>query len=218
MSNFSGQELTRLLDRALFTAQASRGEIERLCSEARQHSFYGVAVNSSHVELAAALLEDSDVNVIALIGFPLGSCDPDVKRFELETALDQGAQEFDFVLNHGRLKDGDHRYVLREMRDLAEAADERLVKVILESSLLSREEIRTACELALDSGLQFISTATDFHSPAITVDDVKYLRECVGENFGVKAVGRISDLTLAQALLDAGADRLGIGMSLRGRD
>jgi deoxyribose-phosphate aldolase len=115
------------------------------------------------------------------------------------------------VINIGRLKDGDHQYVLRELRDIAEAADERIVKVVLETHLLTREEKILACQLALDSGVQFVATATDFYSPAITVAELKLLREAVGASFGLKAVGQIQDLQAAAKFIEAGANRISLG-------
>jgi deoxyribose-phosphate aldolase len=209
MATLSAKELARRIEHTLFTPDASRRDIERLCAEAREHDFHAVCVNGSRVELARSLLEETGVLVVALVGFPLGAGDSDAKRYETEIAIDHGAHEIDFVLNIGRLKDGDQNYTLREIRDIVEAADERPVKVILETHLLSREEKILACRLALDSGVEFVSAATDFHSPAVKIEDVKLLREIVGEEIGVKAAGLIADATTALALFDAGATRIG---------
>ena len=168
----------------------------------------------SQVELACALLEDSEVKVTGLVGFPFGAADADAKRYETEVAIDHGAQEIETVLSIGRLKDGDHRYMLRELRDVAEAADERHVKVILEMSLLTAEEVRRACELALESGVHCVCTGTGLKSAA-TVQEVQSLRAAVGEKFGVKAAG-LSDVKTALALLEAGASRLGAAEGLAG--
>jgi deoxyribose-phosphate aldolase len=213
------KDLVRSIDYALFAADATRADIEKLCLEARENSYHAVCVNGSRVELARAILEDSEVQVVALVGFPLGASDSDAKRYEVEIAVDHGAQEIDVVINIGRLKDGDHQYVLRELRDIAEAADERPVKAVLETHLLTREEKILACQLALDSGVLFVSTASDFHSPAITVAEVKLLRETLGATFGLKAVVAIRDAQTAQKLIEAGATRLGImsGADLMGR-
>jgi deoxyribose-phosphate aldolase len=164
-------------------------------------------VCSSRVELARTLLEDSEVKVTALVGFPLGAADGDAKRYETEVAIDHGAQEIETVLNIGRLREGDHRYVLRELRDIAEAADERPVKVILETGLLTPEERNLACRLVLDSGAHCVCTGTGLESAA-TVQEVQSLRAAVGEKFGVKAAG-LHDLQTASALIEAGATRLG---------
>ena len=204
------QDLARHVDFTLFAPEATRADIEKLCAEARAKSYHSVCVNGSRVELAYSLLEESDVLVAGLVGFPLGAGDKDVHYYEAETAVDYGAQEIDYVINIGRLKDGDHRYVLREMRDIAEAADDCPVKAIVETHLLTHEEKILVCKLALDSGIKFISTATDFHSPAITVDEIKFLRETLGPEFGIKAVGQIRNSQTALSLITAGATRVGV--------
>jgi deoxyribose-phosphate aldolase len=195
------------MERMLIRPDATRRDIEQLCAEARAEGSHCVCVNGSQVELAFALLEDSEVKVTGLIAFPLGAADTDAKRYETEVAIDHGAQEIEMVLNIGRLKDGDHRYVLRELRDVAEAADERPVKVILETGLLTSEEVLRACEVALDSGVHCVCTGTGLRAVA-TIGDVRSLRAAVGEKFGVKASGPI-DAQTAVALLEAGASRIG---------
>lgn len=206
-------ELGRYLDHTLLRADATQRDIERLCVEARAQGFHGVCVNGSRVELAYALLEESAVKVIALVGYPFGSTDADVKRYETEVAVDHGAQEIEVVINVGRLKDGDQGYVLRDLRDLAEAADERPVTVVLEVSLLTEEETRLACALALDSGVTAVGTGT-CQSDRATVAAVRTLRAAVGADFGVKAAGGIADAATALALIEAGATRLGSSESL----
>jgi deoxyribose-phosphate aldolase len=210
------KDLARHIDCTLFAADAARRDIEKLCAEARANSFHSVCVNGSRVELAYALLEESGVQVAALVGFPLGANDLDAKRYETEIAVDYGAHEIDFVINIGQLKDGDRNYVLREMRDIVEAADERPVKVILESHLLTHEEKILACQLVLESGAQFISTSTDFNAPDVTVEEVAALRGMVGEELGIKAAGGIRNIQTALALLEAGATRIGTGTPLEG--
>ena len=214
MKTLSPAELARRIERILVRPDAMRRDIEQLCDEARAEGSHCVCVNGSHVELACALLEDSEVKVTGLIAFPLGAADTDAKRYETEVAIDHGAQEIEMVLNIGRLKDGDHRYVLRELRDIAEAADQRPVKVILETGLLTPEEVRRVCELALDSGVHCVCTGTGLRSAA-TVEDVRSLRASVGEEFGVKAAG-LSDAQTALALLEAGASRLGTAEGMTG--
>lgn len=210
----SAAELARYIDHTLLRPEATRCDIERLCAEARQFGFYGVCVNGAWVELARHLLEDSDVRVVAVVGFPLGATEADVKRFETEAAIDSGAHEIDVVLNIGQLKDGNDTYVLRELRDVVEAADERLVKVIIETGLLSREEKLRACRLILDSGAHFVKTCTGFGPGGATREDVRLLREAVGPDFGVKAAGGIRDAATALALIEAGANRLGCSRSV----
>ncbi|MDB6123063.1 MAG: deoxyribose-phosphate aldolase [Pedosphaera sp.] len=212
MSTLSGKDLARCIDSTLFAPAALRQDIERLCAEAREQFFHGVCVNGSWVELAYSLLEESGVQVIALVGFPLGATDADAKRYEVEIAADHGAHGIEYVMNIGRLKDGDLQYVLREMRDIVEAADERPVQIILETHLLTQEEKILACQLALDSGAQFVTTSTDFHVPPVEIEDVKLLRGAVGAQFGVKAVGGIKDTLTAVALMEAGATRIGTSL------
>ena len=203
------QDLARYIDHTLLRADATAKDIERLCAEAREHHFYAVCVNGSWVVQARHLLDGSAVKVATVVGFPLGATDSDTKRFETEAAIDNGAQEIDVVINLGRLKDGNYDYVLRELRDVAEAADERPVKVILETGLLTHEEKIRACRLVLDSGAQFVKTSTGFSSGGATIEDVELLREIVGEKFGVKAAGGIRDAPTALAMIEAGATRLG---------
>ena len=214
MTTLSPAELARRIERTLVRPEATRQNIEQLCAEARAQNFHGVCVCGSRVELACSLLEDSEVKVTGLVGFPLGAADSDAKRYETEVAIDHGAHEIETVLNVGRLKDGDHRYVLRELRDIAEAADQRPVKVILETELLTPEEVNLACKLALDSGVHCVCTGTGLRSVA-TVQDVQSLRAAVGEKFGVKAAG-LSDAQTAVAMIEAGATRIGAAEGLAG--
>ena len=154
-------------------------------------------------------LDDSNVKVASVVGFPLGAMAADVKRFETETAIDDGAHEIDVVLNIARLKDGDDKYVLRELCDVVEAADERTVKVILETCLLTDAEKIRACHLVVESGAHFVKTSTGFSTAGATVADVKLMRETVGPKFGVKASGGVRDTQTALAMIAAGATRLG---------
>jgi len=208
------QNLASYLDHTLLKPEATAKDIERLCAEARQYHFHSVCVNSSRIVQAYSLLEESSVVVAAVVGFPLGAMDKDAKRFETELAVDLGAEEIDLVLNIGRLKDGDDAYVLRELRDVVEAASERVVKVILETCLLTREEIIRACHLTVDSGAKFVKTSTGFGKAGATIEDVQLMREAVGPDFGVKASGGIRDRATAEAMIAAGATRLGTSASV----
>jgi len=208
-SPLSARELARFIDHTSLKPDATAKHIEQLCAEARQHRFHAVCVNGSWVAQARSFLEDSDVKVAAVAGFPLGAADADTKRFETEAAIDNGAQEIDVVINIGRLKDGDDAYVLRELRDVVEAADGRPVKVIIETCLLTHEEKIRACHVAVDSEAHFVKTSTGFGSSGATLEDVKLLRETVGPKFGVKAAGGIREAQTAAAMIQAGATRLG---------
>ncbi len=208
MPPLSATELAQRIELVAAEPQATRADIERLCAEARDHRFHGVCVNGSRVQLAYTLLEESGLKVTGLVGYPLGASDADVKRYETEVAIDHGAHEIEMVINSGRLKDGDSAYVLRELRDIAEAADERPVKVVVEPGLLSEPELTLACELILDSGVHFVCTSAGLLMAA-NLEHTTILRQLLGPKFGVKASGTIPDAESATALIRAGADRLG---------
>lgn len=202
-------DLARYIDHTLLKPDATAKDIERLCAEARAHKLFAVCVNGSWVELARHCLQESEVKVASVAGFPLGAMETDVKRFETEAAIDAGAHEIDLVINIGRLKDGDNKFILRELRDIVEAADERPVKVILETCLLTEEEKIRACQLVVEAGAHFVKTSTGFSKAGATLDDIKLLRREVGPDFGVKASGGIRDSVTALAMIEAGATRLG---------
>ena len=197
------------LDLALLKADATRGDLEKLCAEAKRANVNGVLVNGSRVIQARHWLDESQVKTLCAIAWPLGAMDADAKRYEVEAALDAGAQGFEMVINLGRFKDGDDAYVLRELRDVVEAADERPVKVILETCLLTQVEKTRACQLVVESGARFVKTSTGFSAGGATVADVRLLRETVGPQFGVKASGGIRDAKTALEMIAAGATRLG---------
>jgi deoxyribose-phosphate aldolase len=209
MFSLPPQELALYIDHTILKPDATAKDIEKLCAEAREFGFFSVCVNGSRVVQACHLVDGSNVKVACVVGFPLGAMDSDAKRYETEVAIDHGAHEIDLVLNIGRLKDGDEASVLRELRDVVEAADERTVKVILETCLLTRDEKIRACQLVLDSGAHFVKTSTGFSTGGATLDDVKLMREIVGPDFGVKASGGIRDTATALAMIEAGATRLG---------
>jgi deoxyribose-phosphate aldolase len=189
---------------------ATRAELEALCARARAAGCLAVGVPGSRVALAAHLLDGSEVKVAALVGFPFGTADADVKRYEVEAALEAGAQEFDVVLHPGLLKEGAEQALLRELRDLREAAEERPLKVILESGLHTHDERRRAAALVLAAEAQFLVTATGCALRPTTPDDVRLLREAAGPELGIKAVRGILTPADAQALVAAGANRLGV--------
>lgn len=210
----SPAQLAAYIDHTLLKADATAKDIEKLCAEAREHRFYSVCVNGSRVRQARHLLDGTDVKVACVVGFPLGAMSGDAKRFETEAAIDDGAHEIDVVLNVGLLKDGEDQLILRELRDVAEAADERPVKVILEACLLTNDEKIRACQLVVESGACFVKTSTGFSHGGATVADVKLFRETVGPKFGVKASGSIRDTKTALAMIEAGATRLGTSASI----
>lgn len=207
--SLTSAQLAGFIDHTLLRPDARATDFQRLCAEAAQYRFHAVCVPGSRVVQAVHLLEDTAVLVAAVVGFPLGAMDSDTKRFETESVIDLGAQEIDIVLNLGRLKDGDEKYILRELRDVVEAAESVPVKVILECGLLTDDEKRRSCSLSVESGARFVKTSTGFSSSGATLADVALLRACVGEKFGVKASGGIRDQATALAMIEAGANRLG---------
>lgn len=203
--------LPAAIDVALWKPAATAAEIHTLCAEARERKLRAVCVNGARVALAYAQLEGCDVKVVALVGFPLGAADADVKRYETEAAVDADAHEIEIVLNIGLLKEGQFKHLLRELRDVVEAADERPVCVALETALLTRDEILRAADLIVECGAQAISTGTDFWPEfQVFANEVKLLREAMGPRFIVKAAGGVHDVQAATALLEAGASRIGL--------
>ena len=202
-------ELASYIDHTLLKPDATRAQLEQLCAEAAEHQFSTVCVNGSRVELAYSLLEDSDVQVCTVVGFPLGAMDADAKRYETEVAVDLGASEIDMVINIGRFKDGEHDYIVREIRDVVEAADDRVVKVILETCLLTNDEIAKACKLVTQAQAHFVKTSTGFGNAGATLEHVRLMRETVGQFAGVKAAGGVRNADDARAMIEAGATRIG---------
>jgi len=202
-------ELASYIDHTLLKPDATRAQLEQLCAEAAEHQFSTVCVNGSRVELAYSLLEDSDVQVCTVVGFPLGAMDADAKRYETEVAVDLGASEIDMVMNVGRFKDGEHDYIVREIRDVLEAADDRVVKIILETCLLTNDEIAQACKLVTQAQAHFVKTSTGFGNAGATLEHVRLMRETVGQFAGVKAAGGVRNADDARAMIESGATRIG---------
>jgi len=204
------KELARFVDYLLLQPQVTKDELGHVCATARELGLGGICVHTSRLAQAYHLLEDSGVKIIAAIGFPFGAADADVKRYEVEVAVDNDAHFIEAVANIGRIKDGDHGYVSRELRDLVEAADERPVSIVVEAPLLTRAEIEAICNLAIEAGCKGITTSTGFDGRFARAEDVRLLKDIVGEKFGVKAVGGIADGPTALAMLEAGATRIGL--------
>jgi len=202
--------LAGMIDHTALKAETSRAQIETLCKEALEYKVASVCVNPTNVALAAELLKSDDaVKVCTVIGFPLGANTPEVKAFETQDAIKNGATEIDMVLNIGALKDGDLSLVERDIRAVVEAANGTLVKVIFENCLLTKEEIKTAAELSVKAGADFVKTSTGFSTGGATVEDIRLMRETVGPDIGVKASGGVRDFEGAKAMIDAGATRIG---------
>jgi deoxyribose-phosphate aldolase len=204
------------IDHTLLKPDATEGDIKKLCLEAREYHFYSVCINSSYVELASMELSGSQTKVCAVVGFPLGAMELNSKAFEADQACLHGATEIDMVIHVGALKEGRYDYVSNDIAAVVSvAADyDAKVKVILETCLLTKEEIVKACELSVQAGADFVKTSTGFSSGGATVDDVALMRATVGDQAQVKASGGIRDIDKAKEMIAAGADRLGTSASI----
>lgn len=208
--------IAKLIDHTALKPQTTRREVEKLCAEAAQYGFASVCVNPCWVSLCAELLRDSGVAVCTVIGFPLGANTSAVKAFEAAEAIRQGASEVDMVLNVGALKDGDVALVREDIAAVVAAArGKALVKVILETCLLTEEEKRTACRLCKEAGADFVKTSTGFSTGGAVVADIALMRAEVGAEMGVKASGGIRDYAAANAMVEAGASRIGASAGLQ---
>ena len=208
-------ELNRMMDHTILKADTPREEVLRIIEEAKKYHFYSVCVNPVWVSLAAEELKGEPVAVCTVIGFPLGATTSETKAFETENAIKNGANEVDMVISVGQLKAGEYEAVQKDIEAVVAAAKDRaLVKVIIESCLLTDEEIVKACELAKAAGADFVKTSTGFSTGGATTDAVRIMRETVGPEMGVKASGGIHNEAEALSMVEAGASRLGTSASV----
>lgn len=203
------------IDHTLLKADATLGEIERLCVEAETHQFFSVCVNPVWVKTAKKFLSHSKVKVCTVIGFPLGASTSETKVFETKEAIVNGADEIDMVMNIGALKSGNTEQVASEIEAIVSASAGRaLVKVIIETSLLTDSEKKTACQLVESARADFVKTSTGFSTSGATVEDIKLIKSIVDERMGIKASGGIRDYTFAEKLIRSGATRIGASASV----
>lgn len=210
MPKLTQSALAAMIDHTLLKADATRAEIDRLCAEAKQYGFASVCVNPFRIAQGAEALKDCEVKVCTVIGFPLGAARAEVKALEVVRAVVDGARELDMVMNIGALKDQNYAAVENDIAGVVRAAQGHPVKVILETSLLTDEEIVKACEISVRGGARFVKTSTGMSKAGASVAHVRLMRETVGRLFGVKASGGIRDLETFNALVEAGANRLGL--------
>ena len=203
--------IAQMIDHTMLKADASRETIVRYCKEAREHKFASVCVNSAFVPLVAKELEGSGVKTCCVVGFPLGAMLTTAKAFEAAEAVKAGAQEIDMVINISALKDKDYSFVEDDIRAVVEASGDALVKVIIETCLLTDEEKVKACELSVKAGAAFVKTSTGFSTGGATAADVALMKKTVDGKALVKASGGIRTPEDAKALIEAGADRIGAG-------
>ena len=203
-------QLSEYIDHTLLKPEAGKDQIIRLCREAREYAFKSVCVNPCHTALVKKELAGSSVLTCVVVGFPLGATSTTAKAFEAKTAIEEGADEIDMVINIGALKDNNLDFVEADIRAVAEAAGGRaLVKVIIECCLLTDAEKVAACECILSAGADFVKTSTGFSTGGATVADIALLRKTVGDKAGVKASGGVKDYKTAIAMIEAGASRIG---------
>ena len=203
-----------MIDHTMLKADASSETIRRYCREAKEHGFASVCVNTCHVPLVAKELKGSPVKVCCVVGFPLGAMLSTAKAFETAEAVKLGAEEVDMVINIGAMKDKNYKFVREDIRAVVKAASGKTVKVILETCLLDKEEIIKACELSVEAGADFVKTSTGFSTGGANMEDVALMKHTVGEKARVKASGGIRTPEQAEALIRAGADRIGAGNGL----
>jgi deoxyribose-phosphate aldolase len=203
-------DLAKMIDHTNLKASTVKEEILKLTKEAKEYQFASVCVNPTWVELAAQELKGTDVKVCTVIGFPLGANTKEVKVFETKDAIEKGAQEIDMVINIAKLKDGDDDYVESEIAGVVEASKGKaIVKVIIETCLLTDDEKKQVCNLAVKAGADFVKTSTGFSTGGATIKDVALMKQTVGAHVGVKASGGIRSKEDAQAMVHAGATRIG---------
>jgi len=203
------KNIAKTIDHTLLAPDATREKIQNICAEANTYGFASVCVNSGYVADAKATLGESDVVICSVVGFPLGAMDTEAKAFEAKRAIENGAREIDMVINIGWLKSGLLERVKSDIEALRTATQGSILKVILETSMLSREEIVAVCEIARDAGADFVKTSTGFGGGGATVEDVRLMKATVGDGVQVKASGGVRDYATAVAMLEAGASRIG---------
>ncbi len=208
-------DLAGNIDHTLLKPDATPEAIEKLCREALQYKFASVCINPCYVEYGARYLSGSGVDVCTVVGFPLGACTSAAKAFETQDAIRRGATEIDMVINVGWLKGGLYPQVLEDIREVVRAAGGACTKVIIEAALLTDDEKVAACALTREAGADFVKTSTGFASGGATVEDVALMRRVVGPSMGVKAAGGIRDTATAEAMLRAGANRIGASASVK---
>ena len=207
-------ELNRYIDHTLLKSTATERDIIDLCNEAKEHRFFSVCVNSSYIPLAKQLLKGSSVKICTVVGFPLGATATNTKVFEAKQAIEAGAHEIDMVINIGFLKSKNYLEVFKDISDVKFAIGRTTLKVIIEISELSKNDIVKACEICLDAKADFIKTSTGFSKSGATLTAVKIMKKSVKDRAKIMAFGDINDLETAQKYIDVGVNRLGSSSSI----
>lgn len=207
--------IAKYIDHTILNPDARKKDVKKICEEAKENKFYSVCVNGVNVAYACDQLKATDVKLAAVVGFPLGAMTSETKVFETKDAIKNGAQEIDMVINIGALKENNREEVYNDIKAVVEAAHGKaIVKVIIENSLLTKEEKVLACQLAKKAGAEFVKTSTGFSRSGATIEDIKLMRETLGPNIGIKASGGVRDFKTAKDMIDAGATRIGASASV----
>lgn len=207
--------LEKYFDHTILNAAATTQQVKKICEEALQYNFASVCVNGRFTKYVKEQLTGSDISVCVVVGFPLGAMSSQAKAAETELAVRDGADEIDMVIAVGALKEKDYQYVLDDIRMVREACAGKVLKVIIETCLLTDEEKEEACKLAVKAGADFVKTSTGFSTGGAEIHDVSLMKAAVGDSAKVKASGGIRDYTSASAMIDAGADRLGTSATVK---
>lgn len=206
------KELNTYIDHTLLKAEATPEDIKVIVKEAQDYKFKSVCVNSSYVSLVRSL--DKNINIASVVGFPLGAMSTKAKAYETKIAVEDGANEIDMVIHIGHLKAKDYDYVYNDIKAVKDECKDQILKVIIETCLLTDDEKRKACALSVDAGADFVKTSTGFSTAGAKAEDVKLMREVVGDKLGVKASGGIHTKAEALEMVEAGASRLGTSASI----
>ncbi len=203
-------KISKYIDHTLLKADSKLEDIKKLCEEAKEYNFCSVCINSSFIKDAKQYLKDSEVKICTVVGFPLGTSNSQTKAFEAKSAIKDGADEIDMVINIGLLKSKEYTRVKEDIESVYKACDGTILKVIFETALLTKEELKEVSFLCKDIGVDFIKTSTGFSTRGASLEDIKIMKECVKDKVKIKASGGIRDYETAIAMIEAGADRLGV--------
>lgn len=209
------KNIASMIDHTILKPETTKEMVKKVCDEARENNFASVCVNPYYVDFVKSQLEGSGVKVTSVIGFPLGSTTKEVKAFEANNAIENGADELDMVINIGALKNREYDIVREDIEAVVNAAKGKaLVKVIIETCLLTNEEKEVACKLSVEAGADYVKTSTGFSTGGATAEDIQLMRKTVGPNIGVKASGGIRDSKKVKEMIEAGASRIGASSSV----
>lgn len=208
-------DIAKYIDHTILKPEATTEDVKKLCKEAKEYGFASVCVNAGYAKLVSTELEGSEVKTCVVVGFPLGAMTKEAKAFETSQAIENGANEIDMVINVGALKDKNYDLLKEDIKSVVDAAKGKaIVKVIIETCLLTDEEKVKACEISKEVGADFVKTSTGFSTAGATKEDIALMRKTVGESLGVKASGGVRDYKTAMDMINAGASRIGASASI----